>query len=122
MLRSFLTITFRVLWRNKVTSFVNVFSLAIGFTGFILIMLYVRHETSYDEFNEHYDHIYRLEGDNYGKLPPVIGAYVKDRLPEVKNIARLTGGGKNFISYLPDNDTANVKHIEASCFWADSTT
>lgn len=71
MLRSFLLITIRILWRNKVTSFVNVFSLSVGMTAFIFIMLYVRHEVAYDRFNVNYDRIYRLEGDDYGKLPPL---------------------------------------------------
>lgn len=122
MLRSFLIITLRVLWRNKVMTFVNIFSLGVGITAFILIMLYVHHETSYDKFNKNYDRIYRLEGDDYGKLPPVVGMYVKDRIPEVENIARLAGGGKNFISYLSDHDPETLKHIEATYFWADSTT
>ena len=122
MLRSFLTITLRVLWRNKVTSFVNIFSLSIGITAFIFIMLYVHQETSYDKFNENYNRIYRLEGNNYGKLPPIMGTYVKDRLPEVENIARLAGGRKSFISYSPDENPDNLKHIEANFFWADSTT
>jgi putative ABC transport system permease protein len=73
MIKSFLFITFRILWRNKATSFVNIFGLSIGITAFIFIMLYVQHETGYDKFNQNYDHIYRLEGDNYAKLPPVIG-------------------------------------------------
>ena len=39
---------------------------ALGFLGagghaFILILLYVYHETSYDKFNENYDRIYRLD-------------------------------------------------------------
>jgi putative ABC transport system permease protein len=127
MLRSFLTITVRILWRNKVTSFVNIFSLSIGITAFILIMFYVHHETRYDKFNEHYDCIYRLEGDDYAKLPPIIGTYVKDRLPEVESIARLAGGWKNAegwepISYSPENDRENVKCADAIFFWADSTT
>ncbi|MEX2234306.1 MAG: ABC transporter permease [Cyclobacteriaceae bacterium] len=127
MLRSFLIITARILWRNKVTSFVNIFSLSIGITAFILIMLYVHHETRYDKFNEHYDRIYRLEGDNYAKLPPAIGTHVKARLPEVESIARLAGGWKNAegwepISYSPEDDPGNVKYAEANFFWADSTT
>src|SRR5687768_11475259 len=122
MIQSFITIALRILWRNKVTSFVNVFSLSIGITAFIFIMLYVHSETSYDKFNEHYNRIYRLEGNDYGKLPPFMGTYVKDRLPEVDNIARLAGGGKSFISYSPDQNPENVKHIEANVFWADSTT
>ena len=86
MLRSFLTITLRILWRNKVTSFINIFSLTIGIIAFILIMLYVHHELSYDKFNENYDRIYRLQTDNYAKFPPIIGEQVKEKVPEVENI------------------------------------
>ena len=87
MIRSFLTITLRILWRNKVTSFVNIFSLSIGITSFIFIMLYVHHETTFDKFHENYDHIYRLEGDDFAKLPPVIGDFVNDK-------SEITGGGR----------------------------
>lgn len=122
MIRSFLTITLRVLWRNKVTTLINIFSLTIGITAIILIILYVHHETSYDKFNENYDRIYRLEGDNYGRLPPIVGIYLKNNLPEVKNIARLAGGWKNIIQYKPENDPENKKEITVNTCWADSTT
>jgi putative ABC transport system permease protein len=123
MLRGFLAITLRVLWRNKVTSLVNIFSLTIGITTFILIMLYVHHEMQYDQFNENYDRIYRLEGDDYGKLPPIIGAYVKDQLPEVVNMARLAGGsGQSLITYIPKDDPEKQKEADVTFFWADSTT
>jgi putative ABC transport system permease protein len=102
MLRSFLTITFRVLWRNKVTSFVNILSLSIGITAFIFIMLYVYHETNYDKFNDHYENIYRLEGDDYAKLPPSIGIEVRDKIPEVESMTRLAGGHITvFLTYAP---------------------
>jgi putative ABC transport system permease protein len=122
MLRSFLVITFRILWRNKVTSFVNIFSLGVGITAFIFIMLYVQHETSYDKFNANFDRIYRLEGDQYGKLPPVLGMHLKDKLPEVENVAFLAMGFKNSIGYTPDGSPGNLKQIEVNRVLADSTT
>lgn len=122
MLRSFLIITFRILWRNKVTSFVNIFGLSIGMAVFVFIMLYVHHEARYDKFNKNYDRIYRLEGDGFGKLPPMVGAFVKERLPEVVNIARLAAGWKVYISYTPDNNPEAIKQIEVNHFYADSTT
>ena len=122
MLRSFLLITFRILWRNKVVSFVNVFGLSVSITAFIFIMLYVRHEISYDKFNENYDRIYRLEGDDYAKLPPSIGTHVIDRLPEIKNIARLSAGGKFRLSTISKTNSDDIKLLEAYGFWADSTT
>jgi putative ABC transport system permease protein len=122
MIRSFLTITLRVLWRNKVTTLINIFSLTIGITAFILILLYVHHETNYDKFNDYYDRIYRLEGDDYGKLPPIVGQYVKNNLPEVENIARLSVGVERNIQFKPENDPENQKEIIVNSPWADSTT
>lgn len=122
MLRSFISITFRILWRNKVTSFVNVFGLSVGLTAFIFIMLYVMHETSYDKFNKNYDHIYRLEGDDFGKLPPVFGRHVNERMPEVENIALLSMGYKGMLGWAPDSGPENLKWVEGEFFMADSTT
>lgn len=123
MLRSFFIITLRILWRNKVTSFVNIFSLTIGMTAFMLIMLYVHHETSYDKFNENYDRIYRLEADNYARLHPTFGTYVKSEVPEVLNITRMAGFYDGlYITYSPENDPENIKQIEVDYAIADSST
>ncbi|HEY5916017.1 MAG TPA: ABC transporter permease, partial [Chryseolinea sp.] len=122
MIQSFITIALRILWRNKITSFVNIFSLSVGITSFIFIMLYVHHETSYDKFNQNYDHIYRLEGDNYAKLPPVISTHLKDRIPEIKKIARISNIADVDILRKPDHNPENIKHVETSVLWADSTT
>jgi putative ABC transport system permease protein len=121
MIRSFITITLRILWRNKVTTFVNVFSLSVGITSFIFIMLYIHHEVSYDKFHQNYNKIFRLEGDNYAKLPPVIGPYVKERIPEVERFARIAGGlGKADLVYRQGH-TAEIKHADCMSWWSDST-
>jgi putative ABC transport system permease protein len=122
MIQSFITIALRILWRNKVTSFVNIFSLSIGVTSFIFIMLYVHHETNYDKFNKNCDRIYRLEGDDYAKLPPVIGDYIKDRIPEIRNVVHFAGSGKSDITYRPDGNPEGAKYTQTDVLWADSTT
>ena len=122
MIQSFITIALRILWRNKITSFVNIFSLSVGITSFIFIMLYVQHETSYDKFNQNYDHIYRLEGDSYAKLPPVIAIHIKDRIPEITKIARISSIADIDILRKPDHNPENIKHVQTSVLWADSTT
>ena len=91
-------------------------------TAFILIMLYVHHEFSYDKFNEHFDQIYRLEADDYGKLPPVIGDYVREKVPEVEEITRLSHDANEFIYYYPYDDPEANKEIIVHFFFADSTT
>jgi putative ABC transport system permease protein len=50
----------RSLRKNAGYSYINISGLAIGLTAFIMIFLWVRHELSYDRFNEQADRIYRV--------------------------------------------------------------
>ena len=63
-----------------------------------------------------------LEGDNYAKLPPVIGTYIKDRIPEIKKIARISNIADVDILRKPERNPENIKHVQTSVLWADSTT
>src|SRR5687767_11238126 len=119
MLRSFLLITLRILWRNKVTSFVNIFSLSVGITSFIFIMLYVHRETSYDKFNSNYDRIYRLEADDYGRLPPMVGMHLKEKLPEVEDVTFLSSEYKSTLTYSPKDDPGHPKQVDVMQVMAD---
>jgi putative ABC transport system permease protein len=67
MFRNYLLIGIRNLFRNRISSVVNILGLAIGMAAFILIIQYVRYELSYDDFHERGDHIYRVQQDRYDK-------------------------------------------------------
>ena len=60
MFKSYLTIFIRILMRQKVYSFINIFGLAIGFAASLLIALYINDELSYDKFHNDADRIYRV--------------------------------------------------------------
>ncbi|MEM8847044.1 MAG: ABC transporter permease, partial [Bacteroidota bacterium] len=96
MYKLFLKIATRYLLKNKMYSFINIFGLAIGVASFVLIMLYVNHEKSYDKF-EGSEHVYRvymdyLEGDKY--VPGDAEAYIasgpalKAEFPEILDFVR----------------------------------
>lgn len=59
MLKNYLKIALRNLSRHKGYSFINVFGLATGVACFVLILLFVRDELSYDRYHEKADRIYR---------------------------------------------------------------
>jgi|AntRauTorckE6833_2_1112554.scaffolds.fasta_scaffold00543_13 putative ABC transport system permease protein len=59
MLKNYLKIAFRNLFKNKVYSFINIFGLAVGISCCMLIGLYVYNEWSYDEFHSKSDRLYR---------------------------------------------------------------
>lgn len=61
MLKNYLQIAFRNIYRHKGYSFINIAGLAVGIACCMLIMLYVRDELSYDRYNENIDCLYRLE-------------------------------------------------------------
>ena len=63
MIRNYLLVAFRNLFRNRISSLVNIIGLAIGMAAFVLIIQYVRFELSYDRFHENEENIYRIQQD-----------------------------------------------------------
>lgn len=110
MFRNYLVIALRNLFRQKGFSTINIAGLGIGMACSILILLWVRHEMSFDRYNEKADRIYRLVQTQYyvsGPLttPCMPGLVVKDLLkdiPEISNgfmyyiIPGIVGYGDNF--------------------------
>lgn len=60
MLKNYVFIAFRNLYRNGVYSFINVAGLSVGLASAILILLWVSDELSYNTFHQNYDNIYRV--------------------------------------------------------------
>jgi ABC-type antimicrobial peptide transport system permease subunit len=60
MLKNYLTIAFRTLWKNKVFTAINVFGLAIGISASLVIFLLVNYHFSFDKFEKDNDRIYRV--------------------------------------------------------------
>ncbi len=60
MLKNHLIVAVRNLSRQRAFSVINVLGLSTGLTAFILIMLYVRFEFSYDDFHERAGDTYRI--------------------------------------------------------------
>src|SRR5882672_1979077 len=92
MFKNYLLIAWRNLKNNKAFSFINISGLAIGLATCLLILLYVKDELSYDQYNEKADRIYRIDGDmkfagNHFVLavaPEPMGAALKRDYPEVE--------------------------------------
>ncbi len=79
MFKNYLKITIRDLWRNKRYAIISMGGLAIGLAGFILILLYVDYEFSYDKRFPNYKQIYRAEFDaNYDGKTPFRGSLLPD--------------------------------------------
>ncbi len=100
MLKNYLKLAWRNLWKNKAFSFLNISGLAIGMASAVLILLWIQNEVSYDRFHRNKDFIYEAwnRGTFDGKLqcwsstPMTLGPTLKRDYPEIAEVARTTGG------------------------------
>jgi putative ABC transport system permease protein len=60
MIRNYLKIAWRNLWKNKSSSFINIFGLTIGLSCCLLIGLYILHELNFDAFQQKGNRIARV--------------------------------------------------------------
>jgi len=67
MTLNYLRVALRNLYRNRISSLVNILGLALGMAAFVLIVQHVRFEFSYDNFHEKQDQIYRIQQDRYNQ-------------------------------------------------------
>ena len=61
MWRNYLTVALRALGKNQTYSFVNIAGLALGLAATIVLLLYVRYETSYDSCLKDADRVYQVQ-------------------------------------------------------------
>jgi len=112
MIKNYLKVAWRNIWKNKVFSAINIIGLSIGMAACIVIMLFVLYEKSFDNF--HTKNIYRL--NEVQKFPGMVasqkvglsmfpmGPTLRAEFPEIKNFTRihwddkfqLTNGEKRF--------------------------
>jgi len=107
MFNKSILVAFRNLWRNKAISAIHVFGLALGIATCLLILLFIRHEVSYDRFNKKADRIVRVTFGGHmnghdikeaNVMPPVAATLKKD-FPEVQEATRLRSTGIHRITY-----------------------
>jgi putative ABC transport system permease protein len=63
MIKNYLKIAFRNLWRHRAFSFINIMGLSVGMAACFLIFLYIQFELGYDTFHNKADRIYRVVAD-----------------------------------------------------------
>jgi len=105
MIRNYLKIALRNLFRHKVYSFINIAGLSIGLAAAMLIMLYTKDEVSYDRFHANHANIYRVttewinpdgsvkQGD--GNTGYFQGPKFKDGVAEIQSFVRLRSSFMN---------------------------
>ena len=98
MIRNYLTVALRNLFRHKLYGFINVAGLTVGLTCAIFVILFVRDQLSYDRWFPGTGNLYRLEETamlpgkpprQSARIPFAAAQAMLDNIPEVQARTRL---------------------------------
>src|ERR1700712_5476460 len=100
MLYNYIKIAFRNLWRHKGFSLINIIGLAVGMSAFLLILMYVSFELSYDQYHPKRDQVYRLNVNiksandllKFSVSSAPMGPAIRADFPEVLETTRIFRG------------------------------
>jgi putative ABC transport system permease protein len=109
-----LKIALRNLFKNKVYAAINIGGLALGLTAFVLLLLFVNHETSYDKWSPDLNNVYQLREHHDFFTPDNkqhwmetnesrIGALVTEKIPQFKYVTKVGQGWGEGFSIKPTN-------------------
>jgi putative ABC transport system permease protein len=102
MIRHYLVIAFRALWRSKLHTAINVLGLGLGIACCVLIALFVKDEWTFDTFHAKADRIYRVYvKENWGEnqeffntvTPFPMGPTLKENFQEIEKQVRFVQAG-----------------------------
>jgi hypothetical protein len=113
MIKNYLKIAWRNIWKNKVFSAINIIGLSVGMAACIVIMLFVSYEKSFDNF--HTKNIYKL--DEVQKFPGMVSSqkvglsmFPMGPTLQLKTL-RASGGRKNSSLHLARKGFLFPKHF-----------
>ena len=115
MWRNYLTVGIRALTKNKTYAFINIVGLAIGLAACLMLLVYVRYETSYDSWLSNHENTYQLQtyytekgtGQtlNLQMASYVSGQRLRDNFPQVESLVYVSAGGT---TVLRNGEAVNV--------------
>jgi putative ABC transport system permease protein len=126
MFTNYLKVAWRNLLTNKLYAFINISGLAIGLAVCMLIVLYLRHERSFDTFHKNADRICRVQaklkiGTDSFYLPYMnyaAGPSIKQSEPSIESFLRIREHLQNAI--VQNTNTPSLKFGETGFLFADS--
>ncbi|MDJ1499554.1 ABC transporter permease [Xanthocytophaga agilis] len=124
MLKNYIVIGLRNIFRSKGYTIINILGLAIGIAACLLIFTIVQFEVSYDTFHKNFHRIYRLATDqkypsgdigrNPGAPTPAPDALRLD-MPQIEKIASINsiyGSQITLLGNQPEDNLSQKKFIE----------
>ena len=122
MIRNYLTIIFRNLRKNKLYTFINVISLAVGIASVVWGIQDYRYSFSYDQFHKDGKNIFRVltktagSDNRKGYCPELLAASAKNDFPSITQAVRWDSRGLNVKAPQNDPFETSAHFTDASFF------
>lgn len=110
MFSHYLKVAGRNMARYKTYTLANILGLTIGMAVCLLIFQHVERELSYEKAYPKHDRIYRLSLTTWAKSAPTAAEALKDWLPEVEEVCRLTHFGGDLTVLNHNENYFSVDH------------
>jgi len=97
MIKNYFKTTLRNLWKNKAYSSINILGLAIGLASFLVILLYLNHELSYDRWDPELEKVYKVsergEEDIFETTRAPLASLLRENATQVQSATSIMAGG-----------------------------
>ena len=123
MIKNYLLVAFRQLKRQPAYTALNILGLTIGTISCLIIVLYLHHEVSYDDYHDNASNIYRIgsrisepdDSFNWATTQHPLGPTATEELSEVAQYARFIPTGR--LAFRK----GDISYFIEDCYTVDST-
>ena len=122
MLKNYLTIVYRNLFKQRTSSLFNIAGMAIAIAGCLFILLFIFDEFQFDKFNKNEDRICRLVfrnqklGSESSLMPAALFPIVMNEIPEFEKGFRIANWQNLSVSYKENVFSEDVYFADQDIF------
>ena len=128
MTRTYLLSIIRNLWKNRVTSAINVLGLTLGLSSILFIYVQDKYEGSFDTHQPRVEEIYRvnltMDYPNRlfrdGNTESMLVKAIRNEFPDLEAAIQIIGPRDALIAINPGTEAEKVFEEERTVFYADS--
>ncbi|MBD1434161.1 ABC transporter permease [Sphingobacterium sp. DN00404] len=95
MIKNYIKFTFRTLWKNKGYSVINILGLSVGLTSFLIILLYLNYELSYDRWDPGLENVFKVslrdtEDDISPNTQAPLAALLRENVSQIETATKIS--------------------------------
>ncbi|MDW3193422.1 MAG: FtsX-like permease family protein [Cytophagales bacterium] len=128
MLKTYFNSILRNLWKNRISSFINILGLTLGLSSIMFLFVQEMYEGSFDVDQPKANQIYRVNvTQNYpnrvnrnGNTQSMLIKAMRNEFPELENVFQVIGPNDALIGIEPGTQSEKVFEERFNMFYADS--